>query len=320
MNSTNTEQAFNIPSNFNLGYACINMTLRKQPKKDPVFMSRTVRLSTIEKKGIDYVKSLAIQNCKDILTMLKWNKEHNIFFMRLSSEIFPFATHPQYGYSIDFAESYLKEAGNYAKQNCIRLTFHPSQFNVLSSPNEIVVRNTFLDLNHHSEILDRMGLGKDSVIIVHGGGVYGNKEKALERLEKNIALLPENTRNRLVLENCEMSYCLTDLLPVSEKLKVPIVIDFHHDSIYPSEESVEFYFDRVFKVWFDRGIKPKVHVSNSVPGITKDDSKTARRKHSDYISFLHDSLLTITFPIDIMLECKMKEQAIFRLLDETKKN
>ena len=309
-----------VPTNFNFGYACINTELRKQPKKDPVFMSRTVRLSTIEKKGIDYVKSLAIQNCKDILTMLKWNKEHNIFFMRLSSEIFPFATHPQHGYSIDFAESYLKEAGNYAKQNGIRLTFHPSQFNVLSSPNENVVKNTFLDLNHHSEILDRMGLGKDSVIIVHGGGVYGNKEKALERLEKNILLLPKNTRDRLVLENCEMSYCITDLLPISEKLQVPIVIDMHHDSIYPSEESVEFYFDRVFKVWFDRGIKPKVHVSNSVPGITKDDSKTARRKHSDYISFLHDSLLTITFPIDIMLECKMKEQAIFRLLDETKKN
>ncbi len=307
-----------VPTNFNFGYACLNTELRKQ--KPPVFTSRTLRLATLQEKGFSYLKSLIDQNLKDLLTQLEWNVEHNIFFMRLSSEVFPFASHFDHGYSIDFAHDQLQKIGNYVKQNGIRLTMHPGQYNVLSSPNEIVVRNTFLDLNHHSEILDRMGLGKDSVIIVHGGGVYGNKEKALERLEKNIALLPENTRNRLVLENCEMSYCLTDLLPVSEKLKVPIVIDFHHDSIYPSEESIEFYFDRVFKVWFDRGIKPKVHVSNSVPGITKDDSKTARRKHSDYISFLHDSLLTITFPLDVMLECKMKEQAIFRLLDETKKN
>jgi UV DNA damage endonuclease len=106
--------------------------------------------------------------------------------------------------------------------------------------------------------------------------------------------LSEKTRNRLVLENCEMSYC------ISESLKVPIVLDFHHDAIYNSSEPIEFYFDRVFKVWNDRGIKPKVHVSNSV-------SKT------DYIQFFYEPLLKITFPIDVMLECKMKEDAILRL-------
>ena len=313
MNSSNDKNALIIPSNFNLGYACINMTLRNQSRKEPVFMSRTLRLSTIEKKGIDYTKSLAIQNCKDLLTMLKWNKEHNISFMRLSSEIFPFATHLQYGYSIDFAKDYLKEAGDYAKEHGMRLTFHAPHFNVLSSPNENVVKNTFLDLNHHNEMMEMMGLDQNSVIIIHGGGVYGNKQKALKRLEENISLLPQNTRNRLVLENCEMSYCIEDLLPISEKLQIPIVFDFHHDSIYPSDKPIEFYFERVFAVWFKRNIKPKVHVSNSVPGVTNSHSKTERRKHSDYIYFFHDSLLTITFDLDVMLECKMKEKAIFKL-------
>ena len=179
--------------------------------------------------------------------------------------------------------------------------------------NENVVKNTILDLQHHADILDKMELDKDSVMIIHGGGVYGNKEKALARLEKNISILPQNVRDRLVLENCEMSYCVEDLLPISEKLQIPIVLDYHHDSIYQSSQPIEHYHERVFAVWKNREIKPKVHVSNSVPGICETDTKTARRKHSDYVYFFHKGLLEITFSIDVMLECKMKEQSILQL-------
>jgi UV DNA damage endonuclease len=300
-----------VPKNFNLGYACINTELREQ--KPAIFTSRTLRLETLKTKGLEYVKQLAIQNVKDLLTILKWNKEHDIYFMRISSEMFPFAAHPEYGYSLDFVDDLLKEIGIYAKENNIRITAHPSHFNILSSPSESVLENSFRDLNHHCDIFDRMGLDHNSVMIIHGGGVYGNKEKALERLETNILRLPENTKSRLVLENCEMAYTVEDLLPISEKLQIPITIDFHHDEINPSTENVSFYFERVFAVWNNRGIKPKVHVSNSVPGITNEDSKTARRKHSDLIYRLHDSLLDITFQLDVMLEAKLKEQAILKL-------
>lgn len=298
-----------VPSNFRLGYACICTELRK----NDIFASRTVRLATLKTKGIDYVKELALQNLRDLLLILKWNKEHDIYFYRLSSEMFPFAGHLEHGYSLEFADSLLKEIGKYARDNNMRLTMHPGQYDVLSSPSDTVIANTVSDLKNHCEILDRMGMGLDSVMIIHGGGVYGNKPESLKRLEDNIMKLPENVRNRLVLENCEMSYCVEDLLDISEKIGIPIVLDFHHDDIYGSSKPIEEYFDRVFDVWHKRGIKPKVHVSNSVPGIKENDSKTARRKHSDYIQFLHNSLLTIKFPIDVMLECKMKEQAILRL-------
>lgn len=298
-----------VPSNFRLGYACICTELRK----NDIFASRTIRLATLKAKGIEYVKELALKNLSDLLTILKWNKDHDIYFYRLSSEIFPFAGHLEHGYTLEFADDLLKEIGQYARDNNMRLTMHPGQYDVLSSPSETVIANTVSDLKHHCEILDRMGMGPDSVMIIHGGGVYGNKPASLKRLEVNILNLPDNVRNRLVLENCEMSYCVEDLLEISERINIPIVLDFHHDDIYNSSKSIEEYFDRVFAVWIKRGIKPKVHVSNSVPGVTKNDSKTARRKHSDYIQFLHKSLLTITFPIDVMLECKMKEQAILRL-------
>jgi UV DNA damage endonuclease len=258
-----------------------------------------------------HVYSLATQNLRDLLTILQYNVEHDIRLFRLSSDIFPFASHPEHGYSLDFADPLLKYIGDYAKKHGIRLTMHPGQFNVLSAEKSEVIKNTYLELNHHCDILDRMGMGVDSVMVIHGGGVYGNKTLALERLVTNIRNLPENTRNRLVLENCEMSYSVEDLLPVSELLRVPLVVDFHHDDIHGSSEPVEFYFDRVFVVWKSRGIKPKVHVSNSCPGVLSSDNKTKRRKHSDLIGFLHPALLTIDFSIDVMLEAKLKEQAVF---------
>src|SRR6476661_4693448 len=302
-----------IPNNFNLGYACLNMELREQ--KPPVFTSRTVRLSTLKSKGLKYVKSLAMQNLEDLLTILKWNKDHGIYFMRISSEIFPFASHPKYGYSIDFADDILKKIGSYAKRNNMRLTCHPGQYNVLSSPNPNIIKNTFLDLNHHCDILDKMHMGKDSVIVVHGGGAYGDKTEALTRLVNNIKNLPTKTRNRLVLENDEKVYSIEDLLPVCELLSIPLVIDFHHDDINPSTKPTEYYYKRIFDIWKKRGIKPKVHVSNSCVGIDKDCNIMQRAKHGDYVIFLHDSLLKIKFPIDVMIEAKMKERALFKLIE-----
>jgi len=299
-----------VPSNFRLGYACICTKLRQ----DGIFCSRTAKLSTIKTRGIEYLQELSIQNLKDLLVILHWNKDHGIRFMRLSSDLFPFATHEEYGYSLDFADDLLKQIGSYANEHGMRLTMHPGQFNVLSSPNEKVVDNTFLDLNYHCDILDRMNMKQNSVLIIHGGGVYGDKSSALERLHSNLLKLPTATKNRIVLENCEMSYTVEDLLPICESLQIPLVIDFHHDQINPSSMSVSNYFDRVFKIWTNRNIKPKVHVSNSIPGVLETASKTERRKHSDYISYFHPDLLLIKFPIDVMLECKMKEQAILQLL------
>jgi len=303
-----------LQSNFNLGYACICTELRKRD----IFSSRTIRLDTFKKNGLDYVKKLALENLHDLLTILKWNKDHDIYFMRLSSDMFPFASHPEYGYSIDFAKDILQEIGRYAIANKMRLTMHPGQYNVLSSPSDDIIKRTLLDLTLHANILDMMGIDQDGVMVIHGGGVYGDKNKSLERLEKNINLLPEFIRKRLVLENCEMAYTVEDLLPISEKLLIPIVIDTHHDSIHPSSKNVYYYFKRVFRIWKARGIKPKIHISNSVPGITELDSKTARRKHSDYIDYIHEEIYMLNFDIDIMLECKMKEQGIFRLRERNK--
>ena len=299
----------NIPENFRLGYACINTELRKKN----IFCSRTCRLATLESKGIEYVKNLALKNLKDLQTILEWNLKNNILFFRLSSELFPFASHEKHGYNLEFAETQLKSIGDYAKEHNMRLTMHPAQFNVLSSPHQNVIDNTLRDLSYQCEILDRMGLDQNSVMIIHCGGVYGNKTKSLARLSENIEKLPNNIRNRLVLENCEMSYCIEDILPISEKLKIPIVIDYHHDAIFNSSQPAHYYHERVFNVWKERNIKPKIHISNSIEGVTENDTKTKRRKHSDLISFFYNDMLKINIKIDVMIEAKLKEQSIINL-------
>ena len=60
--------------------------------------------------------------------MLRWNDKYGIKFMRLSSEMFPFASHEEYGYKLaPFVSKELAEAGKVAAELGHRLTTHPGQ-------------------------------------------------------------------------------------------------------------------------------------------------------------------------------------------------
>lgn len=67
-----------------------------------------------------------------------------------------------------------------------------------------------------------MGLDKDSVMIIHMGGVFGDKESTLERFRTNFKRLPKHVADRVVLENDEICYNVDDLFPVSEELDIPM--------------------------------------------------------------------------------------------------
>lgn len=114
-----------------LGYACLNTILRAADP--PVFCSRTCRIATLKEKGLDYAKELALQNVRDLKKMVEWNEENGIRFMRISSEMFPFASHKEWGYDLAFAEKELREAGDTAKRLGHRLTTHPGQVGICVS-------------------------------------------------------------------------------------------------------------------------------------------------------------------------------------------
>ncbi|KAL5533593.1 hypothetical protein ACEPAG_53 [Sanghuangporus baumii] len=289
-----------------LGYACLNTMLRKY--STPVFCSRTCRLATIAELGMEHVQSLGLQNIRDLHTLVKWNVQNGIYFMRMSSEMFPFASHPEHGYDLSFADADLKAVGETARELGVRLTSHPGQFTQLGSPREVVVRNAVRDLQYHCEMMDRMGLDQDSVMIIHMGGTFGDKAATLERFKENYSkLLSDNTKRRLVLENDELCYNVDDLLPICKELNIPLVFDYHHDWIYPSSRPPRELIPEINQLWYDKGIKPKQHLSEPRPGAV---SVMEKRAHSDRVKALPEGLPD---DMDLMLECKDKEQAVFYL-------
>lgn len=300
-----------------LGICCINTILRSQ--KPPIFSSRRMIVKTVKEKGIDELKKLIIQNLEDTLIMMDWNENNGIKVFRLSSELFPHKTNKLVDdYTFDFAIDLLKEIGRISKIYNQRLTFHPGQYNVVGSPNQQCFEQTCIELKYHADILDLMELDHNSVMVVHGGGTYGDKQATIDRWCYQFTLLPDNVKRRLVLENCEKSFSIIDCLEVSERINIPVVFDTHHFDCYkklhPTEifEEPENYMERILNTWKRRGIKPKFHVSEQGCG------KTGH--HSDYINEIPQYLLEIPekygVHIDIMIEAKMKEQAIIRLYEK----
>jgi UV DNA damage endonuclease len=102
-------------------------------------MDTILGTSKKEGKGLDFAKDLGRQNAADlsrkdsqlvlrdglIVGMLEWNERFGIRFMRLSSEMFPFASHAELGYTLGFAKPELSAAGRIAMKYNHRLTMHP---------------------------------------------------------------------------------------------------------------------------------------------------------------------------------------------------
>jgi len=306
-----------------LGLCCMNVTLKKQ--KVPVYAARRIIIKTINKLGIEELKKRTLQNLDDLLIMLQWNTDNGIRVFRLSSEMFQHKTNPRVpDYTYDFALDHLKKVGDYAKSVNMRLTMHPGQFNCLGSPKQHVIDQTFKDLTYHAEVLDLLGYqfdtphGKHSVLVIHGGGLYGDKESAIERWVENYKKLPQIVRNRLVLENCEKCFSIRDCLKIWSLTGIPVVLDTHHYDCYcklhPDEsfKPPEFYISYILETWKEKQIKPKFHVSEQGSG------KIGH--HSDYIEVLPEYLLEIPkkygIHIDIMIEAKMKELSIQKLYEK----
>ena len=300
-----------------LGLCCLNIELRE--KKPTIFSSRRVTLKTLEEKGVDNLKNKIINNLKDVLKMIQWNEDNGIKVFRLSSEIFPhYSNKKAESYTLDFAVDLLKEIGKKSKEVNQRLTFHPGPYNCLGSPYDDVIEHTIRDLKYHADILDIMELDQNSVMVIHGGGIYKNKDKTIDRWCDNYEKMPNNIKKRLVLENCEKNFSIEDCLKVSEKVNVPIVFDTHHYNCYkklhPDEkfEEPEYYIPKILETWNRRNIKVKFHVSEQGMG------KIGH--HSDYVEILPEYLLEIPEkygqPIDIMIEAKMKEKSIMKLYDK----
>lgn len=295
-----------------LGLCCINSELRKKG----VFCSRTmIRKNFTVKKA----QELALANIRDITKLCEWNYNNHIFVLRLSSDILPHFTDPEVeSYDLSFVMDALREAGEAAKKYGQRINMHPGQFNQVGAKDDQVFIKTCQDLKMHADILDAMGIGVDGILCVHGGGVYNDKEKTVNRWISNFERLPENVKKRLCIENCEKCYSVHDCLRIAEACSIPLIFDTHHFDCYniikkEEKDKIEFTDDmmaRVVRTWTSRGITPLFHISEQRP-----DSRIGA--HSDLIQVIPEYLLSLPqkygVNLDIEVEAKAKEVAILYL-------
>ena len=293
------------------GYACINLTLQ-EAKKNKVTCNRAMIKKTFDAKGLKYASELAELNTRDLLPILDWNYKNSVRVFRMTSSLFPWASEYMLEDLPDFEKisKNLKDAGDFAIQHGIRLSFHPGPFNILTSTKPDVVKNSVMDLAIHGKIMDLMGLPRNhwAKINIHIGASYGDRASAIDRWVKNFDLLPDSVKTRLTVENDdrESLFSTKDLYDgIYKKLGTPIVFDYHHHKFRNDGESEEECHAMAFESWGK--IRPCFHYSESAA--QKEGADKKDNAHSDYV---YDKIEDYGKDFDVVIEAKAKELALLK--------
>jgi len=290
-----------------IGYSCINQTI--ECKGD-----RTFRLKSYsEQRLIDTVTS----NLDCLTNILKFNVEHHILFFRITSDLVPFASHPicQFDWTSYFKNT-LASIGRYIKSNSIRISMHPGQYTILNTPDSRVLSNSIRELQYHTDILDTLGLDASAKIQIHVGGVYGDKDESIRRFIERYRSLDEAVRQRLVIENDDRSYTLSDCLRIHKETGVPILLDiFHHELNYAGSSDTEALADST-KTWQVLDGLPMVDFS----GQQRGRPKVSHMESIDAFHFERFLKATQRFDFDLMLEIKDKETSAIKAVEIARKD
>lgn len=276
-----------------LGYACVNTLLPSS--------SRTVRLANATP---DRLLELTAANLDALAEILRWNRRHGIDVFRISSGIVPLGGHPANTTPWwRVLERELREVGEL--MDGIQISMHPGQYVVLGAPAERVVAAAVADLEYHARLLRAFGLDESHGVVIHVGGVYGDRDTAADRFVRASGRLSDDALARLRLENDER-WSLADVLPVAHAVGVPVVFDaFHHELApslpgLPSRELVEL----LAPAW--RGGRQEVHFSTQDP----DKRPGAHAPSLDLEAFARFDAELAGLDVDCVLEVKDKEQSV----------
>ena len=267
-------------------------------------------------------------SCRMMMEVLDYMHKHDLAMYRMPSEFCPYPTHPDYpelAWKGQFkqASSKINELRERLKAYPVRLSFHPSQFILLSSPDNKITRKSIMELRWQAEMLDQLECGPEARVLLHLGGVYGEREKTKARIIKNINKLPVAIKDRFALENDDVSWGAADTLEVCQATDTPMIFDFHHHACLNQGENWEHMLQAALATW-PPGVKPKTHLSS--PKLMARDEKNFQaglvRAHSDYIDpwtfarLMNRCQELKLQPFDIMLEAKAKDLAVLRLREQ----
>jgi UV DNA damage endonuclease len=293
------------------GLCCI---FRKEPIRFRQTTAKALK-NLSGKERLEKLSKICLENTNSLVEALAAVHRLGIGAFRVSSQFLPRYTHPEVGYTLDSLPHFesivssLEKVDELREQWDIRLSFHPDQFVLLSSPSAEVTRKSIAELDYQAMLAEIIGA---DVVNIHAGGVYGNKKSALNRLRENFQHLPERVKSRLTLENDDVSYTVNDLLPLCHELELPLVYDVHHHRCNPDSLSVQDATDACIQTWkVSRRGEAYFHLSSPKNGWHDKNPKP----HSEMIDLIDfpDEWLELDATIDI--EAKGKELAVVDVMN-----
>jgi len=285
-----------------IGYPCINRSIGCTP-------SHTFRLASYSDERL---RATVQDNLSCLRSILEYNARHGMFFLRISSDMVPFASHPvcRFPWQDHFFDEF-QALGEYIRKHRFRISMHPDQFVLLNTPNEDVLRRSIDELMYHARILELMELDRSAKIQLHVGGVYGNKIESINRFIHVYDRLDDAIRQRLVIENDERLYAASDCLAIHQKTGVPVLFDRFHHAIKNQNEVMTALLPVLKKTWRSKDGIPMIDYSSQQPG----KRVGAHTEHIDTADFARFLAETSSVDCDIMLEIKDKEKSVLAALD-----
>ena len=276
-----------------IGYACLTKGI---PYTD---LRGTIQKNASEEKLIEIIG----HNLKSLDRMLEYNREAGIQMLRISSDLIPFGSSPVNSLDWDrIFQDEFQSLGTKLKTYGIRASMHPGQYTVINSPRAEVVERAVLDLEYHDKLLQALGADYTSKIILHIGGVYGDKKSAMNAFSESWNRLSESVKDRLVIENDDKSYTIEDVMEIGIKNGIPVVFDNLHHKVNGNNGTDAYWIRQAATTWKDKDGIQKIHYSqqdiDKSPGahsVTIDIKKLL-----DFVKEVGD------MDYDIMLEVKDK--------------
>jgi len=282
-------------------------------KAEPVtFRTTTAKalLALSRRDALAKASAVCLHNAENLLLAVRTVHRLGIGAFRIMSPLFPRMTHPDAGYGLDDlpqAEAIARNmaaARDFSREHGIRLSFHPDQFVVLSSPHAHVLASSVNELEYQAFLADMTGA---DVINIHAGGAYGDKAAALKRLAAVVRDLPASVASRLTLENDDVTYTVRDLLPACADLGLPLVYDVHHHRCNPDGLNEDEATDLAAATW--RGREQYCHISSP-----REGWKGNPKPHADHIDPADFPACWADRAMTVDVEAKAKELAVTRLM------
>jgi UV DNA damage endonuclease len=286
-----------------IGYACLAIAVPESGIK-----SCTLKNATEER-----LLSLIEQNLDSLEKIIDYNVHNGILLFRISSDLIPFGS--SVAAELPWQTIYAKKLTNIGGKiirSGMRVSMHPGQYTVLNSPIKSVVERAVQDLNYHTKVLDRLGLGPEHKIVLHLGGVYGDKEQAKNRFITNYKELESAVKERLVLENDNTLFNIRDVLETAAVVNVPVVYDNLHNAVNPTDSGRADldWIQECATTWRRNDGSQKIHYSQQ-HGTKKPGAHSASINIDPFLD-LYRQLAGMD--IDIMLEVKDKNMSALKCI------